>query len=154
MQKNENKTPDTKSARKLSFKSRFIKNPIDEKISKQQILKIALDKKESKELLTLLDKRYYVSKSKRIDNTKYDYEINIKKVPYLNTATILTIYTKKLIEEEKNKPDIDLKFRKQLKKIALVGKIPDDYRKDVRLFIIIKLIYHFLDLAYSIWGKS
>ena len=92
MQKNENTTKDKKSARKLSFKSRFIKNPIDEKISKQQILKMALDKKESKELLTLLDKRYYVSKSKKTDNTKYDYEINIKKVPYLTITITLTIY--------------------------------------------------------------
>ena len=37
----------------------------------------------------------------------------------------------KFIEERKNITYIDLKFRKQLKKIALLGKIPDNHRKDV-----------------------
>ena len=48
-----------------------------------------------------------------------------------NIYFIITIIIIKLIEERKNITYIDLKFRKQLKKVALLGKIPDNQRKDV-----------------------
>ena len=73
-------TEETIATRKLSFRSRFIKNPIDERINKQQMLKVALDKKESKEILSLLNKTYHNSKPKRSDNNRDDNEINFKKV--------------------------------------------------------------------------
>ena len=80
MQKKETKSKDTRVTRKLSFKSRFIKNPIDERINKQEMLKLALDKKESKEILSLLNKTYHDLKPKKLDNNKDDNEINITKV--------------------------------------------------------------------------
>ena len=80
MQNKETKLKDTRTTRKLSFRSRFIKNPIDERINKQEMLKVALDKKESKELLALLNKTYHDLKPKRLDNNKDDNEINITKV--------------------------------------------------------------------------
>ena len=50
---------------------------------------------------------------------------------YNTLLIIITIIIIKLIEERKNITYIDLKFRKQLKKVALLGKIPDNQRKDV-----------------------
>jgi len=108
-------TVKAKPARKLSFKSRFLRNPIDERLNKITLLKAALDKKQSKELLSLLGKHYYTPKIKKPEHNNNESEPNLKQ----------------LIEERKNQLNIDWSFRKILKREAVKGKIPAELRKDI-----------------------
>jgi hypothetical protein len=106
-----------RESRKLSFRSKFIRNPIDEKLSKDLLLKATLDKTAGKELLGLLYKNYRLTKPPKPTTVTSPSSVNLLQ----------------MMEQRENAPLLDYGMKKLLKREALKGKIPDFLRRKIWL---------------------
>ena len=66
--------------KKLDFRTRFLRNPCDDRLSKLTLLKHALDKKMAKELLLQLNKSYMLKKNEHNEPRFSDSDLSLSKV--------------------------------------------------------------------------